>query len=81
MIVSFSKLTLWDSLLTIFPLTLGMLGNNFSRQHFETFFLIFPENRLWYFMQLSQETICMNCQSLSSEKNKKNIMTAVCNVC
>ena len=33
-------------------LTLSMLGKNFSRQHFEIFYLFFPENRLWHFMQI-----------------------------
>ena len=30
---------------------LGILGKNFSRQHTETFFLFFPEKRIWHFMQ------------------------------
>ena len=33
------------------------------------FFLIFLENRIWYFMQ----TICMKCQIPFSKKNKKII--------
>ena len=32
-------------------LTLSMLGKNFST-HFEIFFLCFPENSLWQFMQI-----------------------------
>ena len=31
-------------------LTLCMLGKNFSRQHFELYFLFFLENRIWHFM-------------------------------
>ena len=31
---------------------LSMLGKNFSRQHFEIFFLFFPVNRLWHFKQI-----------------------------
>ena len=50
------------------------MGNIFSRRHFEIFFLFFSENRLWHFMQIVQETICMKCQSLFSGKNKKNII-------
>ena len=53
------------------------------------FFLFFPENRIWHFMQIvslgdnlhemsnpvfwEKETICMKCQILFSGKNKKNI--------
>ena len=33
------------------------------------FFLIFPENRFWNFMQI--EKICKKCQTLFSGKNKK----------
>ena len=29
-----------------------MLGKISSRRHLETFFLFFPENRLWHFMQI-----------------------------
>ena len=43
------------------------------------FFLFFPENRIWHFMQMEticikchpMETICMKCQILLSGKNKK----------
>ena len=54
----------------------SMLGKNFSRGYLEIIFLFFPENRLWHFMQTvsSQETVCMNCQSLFSKKNMKNIV-------
>ena len=34
------------------PLTLYMLGKNFSSQHFEIFFLFLLENRIWHFMQI-----------------------------
>ena len=30
---------------------LNMLGKNFSRQHFDFFFLFPPENSTWHFMQ------------------------------
>ena len=43
-------------------LTFSTLSKISSRQHFEIFFLFFP-----------METICMKCQNLFSEKNKKNI--------
>ena len=34
---------------------LSMLGKNFSRQYFEIyfFFLFFPENKIWHFMQIA----------------------------
>ena len=32
-------------------LPLSMLGKYFSRRHFEIFFLSFPENKIWHFMQ------------------------------
>ena len=35
-----------------FRLTLCMLDKNFSRWHFEIFFLIFPKVRIWHFMQI-----------------------------
>ena len=42
-------------------------------RHFEMI-SFFPENKAWYFMQMSpQETICMKWQALLSRKNKKNI--------
>ena len=35
------------------------------------FFLFYPENRIWYFMQIaSNETFCMKCQILFSGKKK-----------
>ena len=49
-------------------LMLSILGKNFSRRHFEIFFLIFP----W--KQALEETICMKGQSLFSGKIKKNII-------
>ena len=33
-------------------LTLSTLGKIFSRRYFEIFFLFFPENRIWHFMQI-----------------------------
>ena len=33
-------------------LTLSTLGKIFSRRHFEIFFLFFPENGSWHFMQI-----------------------------
>ena len=40
--------------LKVYPvsLTLCMLGKNFSRRHFEIFFLFFLENRTCHFMQI-----------------------------
>ena len=53
-----------------------MLGKNFSRQRFETFFfLFFPEIGFDISCKLSpKETICMKCQILFSETNKEDIM-------
>ena len=48
----------------------NMLGKNFSRQHFEIFFI---ENRLWHFMQTV--SVCMKCQNTFSWKNKKNTIS------
>ena len=55
-------------------LTLNTLnaGENFSRY----FFLLFPENRIWHFMQLVSLTICMECQILFSGKNLINMSNA-----
>ena len=33
-------------------LTFSTLGKKFSRQYFKVFFLFFPENKLWHFMQI-----------------------------
>ena len=67
-----------------------MLCKNFSRQHFEIFFLFFLENRIDTSCKLSpketicmkcqillspKETICTKCQILFSRKNKKNIIS------
>ena len=39
------------------------------------FFLFFPENRIWHYMQTSpMETIYMKCQILFSMKKKKKKM-------
>ena len=46
--------------------TLSMLGNNFSRQHFEIFLLFFPRK------QDLIRLFCMTYQILFSGKNKKN---------
>ena len=40
----------------------------FSRQHFKIFFLFFPENRLWLFMQIV--STYMKCQTIYSGKSK-----------
>ena len=60
-------------------LTLSMLGNYFSRRHFEMFFLIIPSKYALTFHAncLLGETICMKCQSIFSGKNKKKI-SAIC---
>ena len=56
-------------------LMLGMLGKNFSRQHFEIVFLFFPENRIWYLIFYANclfRRQCMKCQILfSGEKIEK----------
>ena len=55
----------------VLNLMLGMPGKKFCRKYFEIFFLFFPENRLWHFMQID------NLHEMSmpiSEKNKKNII-------
>ena len=56
-------------------LMLSTLGKNFSRQHSEIISLFFPENRIWHLMQIVSSgatgDICMKCQILFSEKNKK----------
>ena len=41
------------------------------------FFLFFPENRIWHFMQI-KETICMKCQILFSGKIRKIFQSVVC---
>ena len=43
------------------------MGNFFSRQHFEIFFLYFSENRFLI------KTICMKCQILFKGQNKTNV--------
>ena len=55
-------------------LTLSTLGKIFSRRHFDIFFLFFPENRIWHFMQ--RDSFCIKCKILFFFflKNKKNIV-------
>ena len=58
----------------ITPLTFTTLWAFSADDKMMLFFLFFPENRIWHFMQIvSLETICMKCQILISGKNKKNI--------
>ena len=48
-------------------LTFSTLGKIFSRGHIETCFSVFPENRVWHFMQIvfnGLETICTTCKNL-----------------
>ena len=55
-------------------LTFTTLLANSADDKLVIFFLLFPENRFWHFMQIvSSETICMKYQKLFSWKNKKNI--------
>ena len=53
-----------------------MLGKNFSRQHFDFFFLFFSDFFIFLFFSEKppEETTCMKCQRLFSGKNKKNII-------
>ena len=64
-------------------LMLSMLGKNFSRQHFEMFCKVFPENRnclfmhellkrLWHFMQIvSRRQFAWNVKACFLEKIRK----------
>ena len=59
-----------------YGLTLSILGKKYSRQYFETCFLIFQENKVSHIMQI---VICMKYQTLSYEKNmKKYYQFVVC---
>ena len=51
--------------------TICMLGKDFSRRHFEIFFVFILENRIWHLVQI----VCMKCQILFSRQNKKNIIS------
>ena len=42
----------FTQVLNLESLTLCMLGKNFSRRHFEIFFLFILDNRIWHFMQI-----------------------------
>ena len=52
---------------TLLKWTPCMLGKNFSRQHFEIFFLFF-ENRIWHFIQI----VAWSIRSYFLQKIKKN---------
>ena len=54
-------------------LTLSMLEKNISRQHFEIFFLIFAENRIWPFMQIF--SYAWYIKSPFSMENLKNVIS------
>ena len=67
--------SLWNNTYQGKSLTLCMLGKNFSRQHFETVFLFFLENRIWHFTQI---VFCMSVRSYFLGKKKIRKMTSVC---
>ena len=54
---------------------LSLLSKNFSRWHFEIFFLFFLENKIWYFMQIVSlgENLLEMANPIFCE-NKKNII-------
>ena len=59
--------------------TLTMLGIYFSRRHFEVFFLIFPENRLWHLMQIVSEGNHLHeMPNLFSGKKNVDKISSVC---
>ena len=57
-------------------LTLSMLGKIFSRWHTEIFFLFFPENRFWHFMQIVSiwRQFAWNVKSSFLGENKKSFI-------
>ena len=52
-------------------LTLTMLREDSAEDKLMRFFLFFPDNRIWHFMQIV--SCCMKYQSYFLGKNKKNI--------
>ena len=63
-------------------LTLSALGKNFDRRHFETFSLFFQ--KIGFDISYKLSPICMQCQSLFSEKKKKKeayYQFAICGIC
>ena len=56
-------------------------GKIFSRQHFEIFFLFFPENKIWHFIQIvpNRDNLYEMSNPVSWEKYKEKIsQIAVC---
>ena len=50
------------------------MQNKTSADNIVKYFFFILENRLWHPMQIvSKETICMECHSLCSGKNKENM--------
>ena len=60
-----------------------MLNKNFSRQHIEIFFLFYPENRLWHFMQIVSQGDNLHEMSkpIFWEKEGKHHQCVVCSIC
>ena len=54
---------------------LNMLGKNFSRQHFDYFFLFPPENSSWHFMQFFSlgDSLFEMVKPIFEKKNNNNI--------
>ena len=67
----FKKYALSRAMNNIF-LTFSTLGKKFSRLHFEIFFLFFPENRIWHFMQIVSIEENLHKMSKSFFSRKKN---------
>ena len=63
-------------------LTHSILGKNFSRRHFEMFFLFSQETRVWYFTQIfskgDKETICIKYQTLFFLGRKTKEKISIC---
>ena len=63
-------------------LTLSMLDNISSRWHFEIFFLFFPENKIWQFMQIVSFYEVLETKFLKKKKKKKKYnQFVVCWIC
>ena len=51
-------------------------AQSYSRWHFKIYFLFFPENKLWYFMQFCLQS--MKYQSLFMGKKNKKMLSLCC---
>ena len=72
-----------DSRRAVVSFWLSMVGKNFSRWHFEIFFLCLPENRLWHSMQIVSfgDNLHELSRSIFWGKSENYYQSVICWIC